>query len=86
MEFTSITEFTFMEDQLSQLFPIQKRRISRLLLSCFKILTIQVSVEHGQVSDFEKVKGIIGAFMNNNAYFVAPNDDGSASVIIGYSF
>jgi len=44
---------------------------------------LEVSVEHGQVSDFEKVKGIIGAFMNNNAYVVAPNDGGSASVIIG---
>jgi len=40
-------------------------------------------VEHGQVSDFEKVKGIIGAFMNNNAYVVAPDDDESATVIIG---
>jgi len=44
---------------------------------------LEVSVEHAQVSDFEKVKGIIGAFMNNNAYVVAPNDDGSASVIVG---
>ncbi|CAG5081419.1 Oidioi.mRNA.OKI2018_I69.PAR.g9873.t1.cds [Oikopleura dioica] len=44
---------------------------------------LEVSVEHGQVEEFDKVKGIIGAFMNNNAYVVVPKEDGTASVLIG---